>query len=78
MSLRYIHFCWIFGYAEKQLDKKQVNLKIYDWIANNYNTDISRNISRSKGNQAIEYGQLIECNVRNITQKITQKMRWGD
>ena len=48
---------------------------MYDWIANNYDTDISRNVSRSKDNQAIEYGQLIECNVRNVTQKITQKIR---
>ena len=24
------------------------------------------NISRSKGNQTMEFGQLIECNMRNI------------
>ena len=29
-------------------------------------THILANISRSKGNQAIKYGQLIEYNIRNI------------
>ena len=27
---------------------------------------ILSNISRSKGNQAMKFGQLIECNMRNI------------
>ena len=27
---------------------------------------MSPNISRSKGNQTVKFGQLIECNMRNI------------
>ena len=49
---------WLFGYVEKRLDKKaMVNFKIYDvtdWTTNNYN------ISESKGNQAMKFGQLIK------------------
>ena len=60
---------WLFGYAEKRLDKKaMVNLKIYDvkdWAINNCNTYIP-NISRSKGNQAMKIGQLIKYSVINI------------
>ena len=41
--------------------------------------DILPNISRSKGNQTIKPGQLIEYNKRNIfLQKIMQKLRQGD
>ena len=45
-----------------------VNFKIYDvtnWTTNNSNTH-SSNISRSKGNQATKFGQLINHSVRNI------------
>ena len=60
---------WLFGYAEKRLDKKaMVNLKIFDvkdWAINNRNTYIP-NISRSKGNQAMKIGQLIKYSVKNI------------
>ena len=45
-----------------------VNFKFYDvtaWLANNHNTQLS-NISRSTGNQTMKFGQLIECNMRNI------------
>ena len=35
------------------------------------------NISRSKGNQTIKFGQLIECNMRNLfLEKIKHKMWW--
>ena len=36
------------------------------------------NISRSKGNQTIKFGQVIEYNKRNIFKKIIQKMRQRD
>ena len=45
-----------------------VNFKIYDvtiWLTNNWN-NILTNISRSKGNQAMKFVQLIEYNMGNI------------
>ena len=37
------------------------------------------NISKTKGNQTMTFGQLIEYNKRNIfLQKFMQKMRQGD
>ena len=36
------------------------------------------NISRSKGNQTMKLGQLIEYNEGNIVGKIMQKIRSGD
>ena len=67
---RYLKFfSWIFGHASKRLDKEgKVNFKFYDataWLTNNCNTHIA-NISRSKGNQTMNFDQLIECNMRNI------------
>ena len=60
---------WIFGYVEKQLDKKTVvHFKIYDatdWAANNYYTHIAQ-ISRSKNNHTMRFAQLIEYKMRNI------------
>ena len=54
---------------KKRLDEKdQVNFKIRDvttWLINNCNTQLP-NISRSKGNQALKFGQLIQYNMRNI------------
>ena len=35
------------------------------WLANNCNTLLT-NISRSKGNQAMKFGQSIEYKLRNI------------
>ena len=59
---------WLLGYVEKRLDKKaKVNFKIDDvtyWTTNNYNTLL--NISRSKGNQTMKFGQLVELKMRNI------------
>ena len=61
-------FFTFFCYVGKQLDKKaENNFKIYDvtdWTTNNYNTHL--NISRSKANQAIKFGQSIKYNLRKI------------
>ena len=46
----------------------KVNFKFYDvsaWLANNRNA-LDAQYSRSKGNQTMKFGQLIECNTRNI------------
>ena len=60
---------WLFGPVAKRFDKKdKVKFKIYDvtaWSINNFTT-YTANISRSKGNQTMKFGQLIECNMRNI------------
>ena len=49
-------------------DKKaKVNFKIYDvtiWLTNICNTHILRNISRSKDNQTMKFGQLVEYDMR--------------
>ena len=62
---------------EKRLDlKDRVNFKIYDvttWLKT-IAIHILPNISRSKGNQAMKLGQLIEYNKRNIfLQKLCRK-----
>ena len=58
---------WLFGHVEKRLDEKdKVNFKIYDvitWETNNCTT--LPNISRSKSNQTMKFGQLTEFNMRN-------------
>ena len=44
-----------------------VNFKIVTaWLTNNYTIYILTNISRSSLNQAMEFSQLIEYNMRNI------------
>ena len=59
---------WLFGHVSKRLDKKdKVHFKFYDVTA--WLTIVIRilpNISRSKGNLTIKFGQLIEFNMRNI------------
>ena len=54
---------------KKRLHKKdEVNFKIYDvtaWLINSYNTEIFQ-YSRSKDNQTMKFGQVTECNKRNI------------
>ena len=67
---RCLNFCHdFFGHREKWLDRKaKVNFKIYDvtnWETNNY-IDILPNISRSKDNQRMKFGQLIVYTMRNI------------
>ena len=58
-----------FDYVRKRLDKKaKVNFKIYyvtDWIKN-IPIDILSSISRSKGNQKMKFGHLIEYNMGSI------------
>ena len=61
---------------EKRLDQKDmVNFKIHDvttWLT--IAIHILPNISQSKGNQTMKFGQLIECNNRNIfLQKLYRK-----
>ena len=34
------------------------------------------NISRRKGNQSMKFGQIVECNTRNIFSNIIHKMWW--
>ena len=57
------------GHAGKRLDEKvKVNFKIHDitnWETNNYIYILS-NISTSKANQTMKFGQLVEYNMRNI------------
>ena len=46
-----------------------VNSKIYDvtaWLTSNCNTHIAQYLERRKGTQTMEFGQLIECEMRNI------------
>ena len=60
---------WLFGYVEERLDKKL-------WLISKFvipqsaqqiiAIHILPNISRSKGNQAMKFNQLIEYNMRNI------------
>ena len=58
----------IFGRVAKQLDyKDKVNFKIYNVTARLTNMiHILPNISRSKGNQTMKFGQLIDYDMRNI------------
>ena len=59
---------WLFGFVEKRLDKKvKVKFNIYDvtnWTA--ITMHILPSVSRSKGNQAMKFGQLIKYNLRNV------------
>ena len=67
MLLRYVSFSDV--YIEKQLDiKAKVIFRIYDvseWITK-YTLP---NISRSKGNQTVKFGQLIEYNMNIFLEK---------
>ena len=62
---------------ENVMKKAMVNFKLYDVTdleANDYNT----HISRSKGNQAMRSGQLIEYNMRNIFLEHSYKKCGGE
>ena len=62
-------FSWRFGYAEKRLDKKLMlipELMTSQTGQQIIAIHILRNISRSKDNQEMKFGQLIEYNMRNI------------
>ena len=64
---------WLFGHISKQLDRKdKVNFKFQTIVIH-----ILPNISRSKENQTMKFGQVIECNMRNIfSWKTIHKMWW--
>ena len=61
---------WIFGLVEKRLDQKdKLKFRIYEvtnWLKQTIAIHILTRISRSKCNQAMKFGQLIEYNMRNI------------
>ena len=60
---------WLFGCVEIRLDKKaKINFKIMTSETEQQIITIHTlpNISRTKGNQSIKFGQLIKCNERNI------------
>ena len=62
-------FSWLFSHAEKQLDYKgKINFKIIMSYPGKQAIAIHilPNILRSKGNQVMKFGQLIEYNIRNI------------
>ena len=68
---RYLDFCLGFLLMQKnRLDQKgKVNFKIYDftaWKTNNCNTHIAQYLKKSKGNQTMRFGQLIEHTTRKI------------
>ena len=57
----------LFGHVGKRLAKKdKANFKFYDVTPWLIVIHILPNISRSKGNQTMKFGQLIEWNTRNI------------
>ena len=65
---------FVFGHVKKRFDQKdKVNFKICDittWLTNNYNIHITihilPDISRSKVNQTMKFGQVIKNNKRII------------
>ena len=55
-------------YQNGLIKKIRLNFKFYDvtaWLTNNSNTHIAQYL-RSKDNQTMKFGQLIECTMRNI------------
>ena len=59
---------WLFCHVAKQLDlKDKVNSEFYDATSRltNIVINILRNILRSKRNQTMKFGQIIEYNMRN-------------
>ena len=56
---------WLFGHVSKRLIKKVRLISIF-MTSQTIVKHILHNISRSKGNQAMKFGQLIECNKRTI------------
>ena len=71
---------WLSGYVEKQLEKRFLRL-IPNFMTSQTGQQITTihilsNISRSKGNQTMKFGQLIEHSLGNI---FLQKpcIKWG-
>ena len=74
------HF-WYFGCAGTRLDKNvKVNFKIYDVTSGiiKIQIDILPDISRSKGNQKMKFGQLVGYNMRNIFLEISCTKHGGE
>ena len=83
LQMRTILLSWrLFGHVGKRLDKKStVDSKFITSLTEKQiiTIDILPNISRSKGNQAMIFDQLIECRMEKyFSSKIRQKMRQGD
>ena len=58
----------IYKFLSQRDEKDQVNLKIHEvtsWFTNHCNAHISQ-ISQSKGNQTMKFGQLREYNRKNV------------
>ena len=55
---------WLFGHVKKSLIRG-INFKIYD-VTNWKTIYILTKISKSKGNQTMRFGQLVEYKMRNI------------
>ena len=68
---------WLFGHVSKRLIKKVRLISIF-MTSQTIVKHILHNISRSKGNQAMKFGEIMEHNIRNIFLKtnILHKMRW--
>ena len=72
-TLTFYFFCYLIQWKPLKMMKNAFYFilkdKIYDittCLTNNYNTHINNHISRSKSNQTIKLGQLIEYHKRNI------------
>ena len=70
MGTNGLNFCpGFFGYVGKRIyEKDKTNFEVYDvtiWKTNYYNTHIAQHF-RSRDSQTMQFGQLIELNVRNI------------
>ena len=64
---------WLFGHVGKRLDKKA---KFVTSQTGKQSVHLLPNISKSKGNQIVKFGQLIDYNVRNMfVQRSCRK--WG-
>ena len=76
---------WLFGHVEKHLIRKIRLISKFMTSQPGKQTiamHLLPNISRSKGNQTMKFGQLAECNMRNIfmknhTQNVVEKLFSG-
>ena len=65
---RYLRFCFDFLVMQQNSLIRKVNFKLHGVTARltiNCNTHIAQ-YSRGKDNQKMEFGQIMECNMRNI------------
>ena len=66
--LKPLFVCKIYKFLSQLDEKDQVNFKIHDvttWFTNHFNAHISQ-ISQSKDNRTMKFGQLREYNRRNV------------